>query len=281
MLKRIAKAVCPRLPEYRAAVERNWRDVAAVARVIGWPAAARLWYAIRCQCGIKSRQLAKLRLAGFRYPLFFRPGGSDPHVINQVFVQREYDTVATLPGVSFIVDCGANIGCTSFYLLHRYPHARAVVVEPDAGNMAVCRRNLAPFRDRVTFVEAGVWSAAGLLVVERGAFRDGAEWSFQVRPARPGERPDVTAVTIPDLMTAGGFSHIDLLKVDIEGAEAEVFGTNCDPWLQRTRNIAIETHGPECDAALHGALAGYRSEVGTSGELTVFRSITGPREVRP
>ena len=101
---------------------------------------------------------------GYRFPLFFRPGGSDPWVIDQVFVRREYEAVGGLSGIEFLIDCGANIGCTTFYLLHRYPAARAVVVEPDPGNMAMCRRNLAPFADRVTFVEAGVWSSAGPLV---------------------------------------------------------------------------------------------------------------------
>ncbi len=275
MLKRFAVTVCPALPALRAAVARGyWREVRPQARVIGWPAAARLWYANRCQTGVVTDRLAKIRPAGFRCPLYFRPGGSDPAVIDQVFVKQEYSAVANLPDVSFIVDCGANIGCTTFYLLHKYPRARAVVVEPDPGNMAVCRRNLAPFRHRVAFIQAGVWSAPGPLVIERGAFRDGAEWSFQVRPAPPGERADITAVTVADVMATAGFPRIDLLKVDIEGAEVEVFDRNSDRWLRATRNIAIETHGPECERAVNTALSAYRFDPGQSGELALFLNIT-------
>ena len=280
MLKRAATSVCPWLPAFRAAVELGyWRDVAPAAGAIGWPAALRLWFARWCQRTNPAR-LTRLHMSGFRYPLYFRTGGSDPEVINQVFVQREYAAVADLPDVSFVVDCGANIGCATFFLLHRYPRARAVVVEPDAGNMALCRRNLAPFRDRVTFVQAGVWSAAGPLVVERGAFGDGAEWSFQVRPARANETADVTAVTVPDLITLAGFPRIDLLKIDIEGAEVEVFGPAAETWLRRTRNIAIELHGPTCEQALATALAGFRFRPGVSGELTILTDIEWTAENR-
>lgn len=279
MVKRVLTSVFPALPAVRAAVERGqWQELGPMARALGWRAAARVWFAARCQAGDRAAPVARVRPAGFRYPLYFRPGGSDPFVIDQVFVQREYEAVARLPGVSFILDCGANIGCTTYYLLHRYPGARAVVVEPDPGNMALCRRNLAPFRGRVTFVQAGVWSAPGPLVVERGAYRDGTEWSFRVRPAGAGEAADVTAVTVPELLAAGGFPRADLLKIDIEGSETEVFGRGSDDWLRVTRNLAIETHGPECERAVAGALAGYRFAPGTSGELTLFLGLArGPR----
>jgi FkbM family methyltransferase len=277
MINRVARSLFPWLPTLRWAVGRgHWRELPPAADVIGWPAAARLWFAKWCQRERPDRRRAIVRLPGYSHPLHFRIGTSDVQVVEQVFVRREYAAVAALPDVSFIVDCGANIGCTTFYLLHRYPHARAAVVEPDAGNMAVCRRNLAPFKGRVTFFEAGIWSSAGPMVVERGKFGDGAEWSFQVRPASAGEKPDVNAVTLPGLMAAAGFPRIDLLKMDVEGAEAEVFGAGCDPWLRLTRNIAIETHGPACEAAVQGALTGYRREESVSGELTVFRSITPP-----
>jgi hypothetical protein len=111
------------------------------------------------------------------------------------------------------------------------------------------------------------------LVVERGAFGDGAEWSFQVRPARLGERGDVPALTIPEVMSLGGIDHIDLLKVDIEGAEEEVFGPLATLWLSRVRHLAIEIHGSECARKVAGALAHFRFDPGRSGELTLFQNL--------
>jgi len=270
MLKRLAVAICPSLPSYRARFARWLYYRRDETRLIGVCATARLWFARSFEAGRKGR-LARIRPKGFRFPLYFRPGGSDPHVIDQVFLRREYACIADIAGVEFIVDCGANIGCSTYYLLHHYPQARAVVVEPDPANMAVCRRNLAPFGTRVTFVAAGIWSAEGSLVIDRG---HGAEWAIQVRLAQPGERADIPAVTIPDVAAAANFPRIDVLKIDIEGAEAELFGESSSKWLSVVRNMAIELHGPECERIVGTAMSRFPCAVGRSGELTVYRGIT-------
>ncbi len=238
---------------------------------LGWP--AYLTLALAPLCGpLAKAPLRPIRLRGYRRPFHYRVGTSDLWVIRQVFALGEYECVGNEPDVRFIIDCGANIGCTGFYLLHRYPRARLVAVEPDPGNMAVCKRNLAPFAGRVTFVQAGVWSAAAPMVLDRG-FRDGAEWSIQVRPARPREKPDFTATTMADVIARSGFPRVDLLKMDIEAAEAEVFRSGAGDWLPRVRTLAIELHGPECEKAVTEALADFRHTTERSGELTIFRDL--------
>lgn len=270
MLKRLAVAIWPELPSYRARFGLWLGYRRAEARIIGVGAALRLWFARTFETRRKNPRLARLNLSGFRFPLHFRTGGSDPEVIDQIFLRREYACIVGIPDMEYIVDCGANIGCSTFFLLHHYPQAKAIVVEPDPGNMAVCRRNLAPFGDRVTFVMAGVWSSAGGLKIERG----GQEWDIRVRLAKPGESADVRAVTIGDLIRDAGFSRIDLLKVDIEGSEAELFGNaESSSWLARTRNLVIELHGPECERIVGTALGRFSHREGRSGELTVYREI--------
>lgn len=218
----------------------------------------------------RAKSLRTIRLRGYDLPFHYRLNSSDAGVIQQVFGDQDYGCVAQLPGVRTIIDCGGNIGATSFYLLHRYPDARVVVVEPDSANMALCRKNLAPFADRVTFVQAGVWSTTTPMIVERGTYRDGKEWSIQVRPARTGEKADFEAVTIPDLMVKAGFDSVDLLKVDIEAAEKEVF-SNAAGWINRIGSLVIELHGPDCEAAVQSAVTGRPAQVSTSGELTLYR----------
>jgi hypothetical protein len=66
--------------------------------------------------------------------------------------------------------------------------------------------------------------------------------------------PSVNGVTIDDLLARwGGVSKIDLLKIDIEGAEKELFSVPCDSWLTRMRIMVIELHDhmiPGCEQAL-------------------------------
>lgn len=273
LVKPVVRAVTPRWVWHRYG-DARWYWYAGfpadstAARGIGWPALLRLRIADAAPAAPGRTRV--VRFPGFPHPIHYRPRSSDPDVIRQVFGLREYRCAIGLLGVEYILDCGANIGLTSLYLLHHYPAARAVVVEPDAGNMAVCRKNLAPFGDRVTFVQAGVWSASVPLVVDRGGYRDGREWSIQVRPARAGESPDLTARTVPELLAAGGFPRADIVKMDIEAAEAEVF-TGPTDWVNSVRTLVIELHGPECERAVAKALSGRLACVGICGELTIYR----------
>ncbi len=217
-------------------------------------------------------------MRGFRHPLYVRHGTTDLSVVRQVFCHEEYSCVLGIQSPRLIVDCGANIGCTSFYLLHHFPDAKVVAVEPDGGNYEVCKRNLAPFGDQVTLLRKGVWpQAAALRVVEgTGGKVEWAkgEWAMEVRPCLSGEQPDVEGVTIPDILEQTQQDQIDLLKVDIEGAERYLFAEGTDAWLGLTRNIVIELHGEECTRVFFDALRGYRYSQQHRGELLLCSAIS-------
>jgi hypothetical protein len=73
---------------------------------------------------------------------------------------------------------------------------------------------------------------------------------------------------VPALMARAGFGRVDLLKIDIEGAEIDLLLKNAERWLPRVRNLSIEFHGPECEAALERALEPYTYQRQVLGELT-------------
>lgn len=220
----------------------------------------------------------QLRLRGYRRPFYYRDGTSDAAVIRQVLGHREYDCVGRESNVSFIIDCGANIGCTSFYFLNQYPNARLLAVEPDQRNYELCRRNLWPFRDRASVIHAGVWSTCESLCVERGGYRDGREWSFQVRPCRNGEAADFVSTTIPQLIARSGFPRVDILKIDIEAAEKEVFRVQAESWLRQVKNVIIELHDQECEDIFFKAMSSFTYQMGHSGDLTYCNNLA-PRDL--
>ncbi len=210
-----------------------------------------------------------LRTKDARYPLNARYSTSDLEGFEQIFVHKEYSPLDNIRDPTTIIDCGAYVGYSTVYFLNRFPNARVVAVEPDRENFLFSKSNLAPYEDRVLLLHSAIWSRSAGLTVIRGKYRDGQEWANQVRECCSGETPEVEATDLLSLMDKAGFDEVDLLKIDIEGAERVVFTGVCGKWLDRVRNIAIELHDNECKSAFFSALAGYRYDLYRSGELTV------------
>jgi FkbM family methyltransferase len=206
-----------------------------------------------------------------KFPLRCRPGTSDLDVFVQIFIQREYRCLDDVAEARFIVDCGANVGYSSAYLLTRYPTARLVAVEPDRGNFAMLEANLAPYGARARAIQTGVWSHSTGLVPDEAPFRDGREWSRTFREVRPGETPAMAATDIATILASSGEPRISILKIDVEGAERVVFAENTAAWLPKVDNLVIELHDAEAESIFDCAIAPEGFEVSTCGELRVCK----------
>lgn len=182
----------------------------------------------------------RLRYAQNRSPFFVRVGSSDAAVAEEIFVRDVYAAVTVLPlgDVRSIVDLGANVGATVVHWMNQYPAAKVVAVEPDPDNLALARKNATSAGTNATFIQACVAGQSGMVTLDRGhdacAFRigDSKDGGIQVR-----------AITMDELLAAhfDASLPIDLLKCDIEGAEATVFA-NCRSWIGRIRTLVIELH---------------------------------------
>jgi FkbM family methyltransferase len=192
-------------------------------------------------------------------------------VIGQVFLEEEYKPLLDVEEPEVIIDCGANIGCTAFYLLSRFPSARLIALEPDPGNFAMCERNLACFGQRATVLRAALWDRDGKLRLDKGTFRDGLDWSCQVRPCVNGETPEVEAVSIPTLLDVHQIRRVDILKIDIEGGEKIVFAGCSHAWLDQVQTIAIELHDQDCRDTFLSAISGQPFLRTRAGEITYCR----------
>jgi FkbM family methyltransferase len=176
--------------------------------------------------------------------LSLRPNGSDFDVFLQIFEQRQYDTSAmrrhgdiqaqyaeilAAGKIPLIVDAGANVGLSALYFRDRYPKAKILAIEPEAGNFA----ELVKRSDELTVpIQAGLANFDGWLEVCDPGLGD---WGFRTRRADAG----VPAIRLSTLLeTWAGEPFI--LKVDIEGFEADLFD---DPaLLDRFTLLYFEPH---------------------------------------
>jgi FkbM family methyltransferase len=185
-------------------------------------------------------------------------------------IEDQYAPLGCLK-LDYILDLGANSGLASTWFLNRFPEAAIVAVEPNPDNYQIMARNLAPYDERVRIVKGAAWHRPTDLTL----IRRNNESDAQVREIEPGDKPQdrIMAWDIPGLMEIGDFPIVDLLKIDIEGAELELFRNGPERWLPLTRNICIELHSPECKAAFFKALEGYEYERATSGELAICTNL--------
>jgi len=206
-----------------------------------------------------------------RHALVCRGGTSDRYVFHQIFVQREYRCLDDVKKAGLIIDCGANCGYSAAYLLSRYPDSFLMAVEPDSSNFQALEENLKPYAGRYRVVQSGVWShVTGLVVESNSNFGDGMEWARAVREPRDGEKPDLMATGIEQLIVESGHERVSILKVDIEGSERVVFGQGSLGWIDKIDHMVIELHGKECSDIVHAAMAGRGFSVSECEELTVF-----------
>jgi len=189
---------------------------------------------------------------------------SDTLVFGNVIMDQAYNF--GLPSsAEVIVDAGANIGLASIFYARTFPRARIFAIEAERSNFELMIKNVRPYPN-INPIQAALWGSEGQISIvdpRGGAF---AKWGFSVSSS-PGE---VRAITIRTLMQTFGIDHIDLLKIDIEGSEKEVFGA-CD-WQDRLDSVVIELHDrfiPGCSDIVNRALQGFSQT--TSGELTCYR----------
>ena len=159
-----------------------------------------------------------------------------------------------------IFDCGANIGLASIYWLSRYPGARITCFEPDPSIAAVLRDNLEAARahfglervgekpDTTTPEHVPSTSIGSVRVVEAALWIETGSKSFTEQGAGAGHLGGggrvVPTVRLSDYLEAHATSaggRVDLLKVDIEGAEVDVL-TDCEPWLGFVDALFVEFH---------------------------------------
>lgn len=199
----------------------------------------------------------RVRFGGRAGAYAVRLGTSDLLVAAELFEDREYDPVlgAGLRDVRVVLDLGANIGLSVRLWQERFPGARIVAVEPDEANAELCRLNaaLGPDPARVTILRAAAAGVRRPLALDRAPA--GGEWGHRAREARSVAEPgDVEGITIPDVMDRAGLAvPIDLLKCDIEGAEAEVF-RDAAAWAWSVRHLVVELHAPYTRAAFEADL---------------------------
>ncbi len=175
-----------------------------------------------------------------------REVGSDILTFDEVIKQQVYKNIlSTLKRCDTVIDLGANIGLASLYFAAHYPSCRLFAVEPNANSYQILTANLRKLiaSGRCRTIQAAVWGGEEVLVSDCSQAAEHYS-AFKMKAANAEDGAEWTTLGLPiqKIIENSGFKRIDLLKVDIEGAEVELFKGDLR-WLHDVTSIAIEFHG--------------------------------------
>ena len=138
-----------------------------------------------------------------------------------------------VPGV---LDCGANIGFSSYWLAVEFPEALVVAVEPDAENAKLAARNTR-YCQNVKLVQAAVASEDCRVTL---ANLDMGADAFRTVLDTNGALVGYSVASLVQ-MAGGDLENLLLAKIDIEGFENQLFAANTD-WVDHVQALIVETH---------------------------------------
>jgi FkbM family methyltransferase len=205
---------------------------------------------------------------GMSHPILLRAGTTDAAIFNSIFAGRQY-ALALSKTPRLVVDCGGYTGLAAVWFTNMYPDAKIVSVEPQSENYRMLVRNTAKYPN-ISTLHGAVWSFDTTLeVVDVGLGHCG----FETRAFESSTETETTpAYSIETLMRQFSVETIDLLKLDIEGAEYELLDGN-PRWLSDVNVLVVEFHDdkkPRARARFEQIASSHFSYSACYGEGKIF-----------
>jgi FkbM family methyltransferase len=208
-----------------------------------WFGARGLYFMLQNKLSTAPRPV-KVTVPGIQYPVTLRLKTSDLETYGKIFAEQEYCFEAK-KAPKVIVDAGANIGLASVFFANAFPDATIIAVEPEQTNFLLLRTNVAPYKTIIP-IQAALWGEnARVNVVDLGLSGEWGKWEFQTQPlGEEGAKRvchQIQGLTLDRIMRDQRIDYVDVLKIDIEGAEKEVFA-NAPQWIDKVGILIIELH---------------------------------------
>jgi FkbM family methyltransferase len=213
--------------------------------------------------------IRKINLAGTEF--YVRSNTDDVKVaITCLFNEEHCDVRCENPDV--IIDAGANIGSSAVYFARRFPNARIIAIEMEKGNYDMLVMNTRG-RPNIIPIHAALWSEhTKRMINDRHTGHLGYTIS-ETSNVMDSTGQEVECVTISELIQKYDLRRINLLKMDIEGAEKAVLEHSAD-WMDKVDAITAELHdriSPGCDRAYYIATRNFKSTVKYGEKIIAYK----------
>lgn len=169
-------------------------------------------------------------------PVFFRTKTTDIKSLEEYLVWRALDEV-DLGRPLRILDLGSYGGYSLLYFASRFPSAEIVGVEPEPGNFALAQKNVGN-RKGIHTIECAVWNRDEMVSILPGT--DG-EWESKIIK-ETANLAKVQGKTLFSILENLGWARVDLIKMDIEGAEYDILRESAPTLGKYCAVLIVEFH---------------------------------------
>lgn len=241
-------------------------------------------YFLNKKIGLFNKEIWRITSRTLDDGIYVRPGTTDITLLECFFI----NTRSGIPGydaeqynidftnklhksVEYIIDAGANIGLFSLLYKQKFPKSKIIAIEPEDDNYSLLQMNISGKND-IYALRGGVWDKQCRLKVEDGHT---GNWGYMVKETDSDDDDNIPAFSIINIIELFSIPHIDILKMDIEGSEYQVFSDDsCETWLSKVGCLIIETHDDKvnlpCKRTVHKRMTDLGFIVEEYGEDRVY-----------
>lgn len=258
-----------RLLLWREFVNRVFRKlnfVSAVKFCFAWTIARRLNCKLTIKVYDKTEGVYYLRVYTYDMMLFHDIMLND---------DNEYDINYTdLLGATpkWVMDAGANIGLFTRYINRIYENVHFTIIEPEEDNYNVLEKNMSSVHF-ANIIKGALWKNSDILYIEGSDCGSVGYRVDEIKDTSDVLGEGIQGYSMLEIMKKYNVDEWDIVKIDIEGSEREVFAAEDTSWLNKTRMVIIELHDhlrEGCSEAVMKVMRCYGFKYFVKGENVVF-----------
>ncbi len=165
--------------------------------------------------------------------IYFIDNASYLFILDEIFNKEIYKFKAKNE-TPYIIDAGANIGLSVIYFKQLYPNAEIVAFEPDEKVFDVLEKNINSFElNNIKLIKKGLWNEETILRFHS----EGADAGRLAIETDVKEVVEIQTTRLREFLN----KPVDMLKIDIEGAEIKVL-EDCQDLLHNVEHLFVEYH---------------------------------------
>jgi FkbM family methyltransferase len=196
--------------------------------------------------------------------ILYRPATLDKMVLWEQWGAKDYQTVTAKEG-DIVIELGGHIGTSTLNYSHLVGQTGTVyAIEALPENFAILKRNIE--RNGITNVKAYNLAIVGdpattHITLNANPYNSGGHSIYEMS-VDAAAKFDCPAMTLEAFVKREGIARIDILQMDIEGAEFDIL-LNCDrALLASVREILFEYHDAYAKPRTHRELVDLLHGVG-------------------